>query len=358
MVSKALTWEKVYSTNVGIDIGMFENRLNLSYDYFIRTTNDMVGPPKEVGDVLGVGLPNTNNAMLNNCGWELEARWQDRIRQVNYNVSFNLSDNRVKVLSYPNPSGSLATYYEGQILGDIYGYETEGIAKTDEEMQAWLINNDQSKLGSQWGAGDIMYRDLDGDKIVDSGANTLKEHGDRRIIGNSNPRFRFGMNLGAQWKELDISLFLQGVMKRDIWLSGPLFWGADGGLWQSVGFEEHIDFFRPANTNSYFGSNTDSYYPKAYIDAQGNKNKNVQTRYLQNAAYMRLKNVQLGYQIPAHLCRKVNLERIRIYVSAENLFTISQISNIFDPEAFSGEYSSGKTYPLSSTLSFGINVNL
>ncbi len=226
-------------------------------------------------------------------------------------------------------------------------------------MQEWQAANDQSKLGSQWGAGDIMYKDLNGDKVVDDGSKTVDDHGDLRVIGNSEPRFNFGLHLGADWKGFDVQMFFQGVLKRDLWLSGPLFWGADGGEWQSVGYEEHLDYWRPENTTSIFGPNTDAYYPKAYIGDKGNKNKLTQTGYLQNGAYMRMKNLQVGYTFPKAWTSKVNIEKVRVYFSAENLFTISGIADMFDPEAIaSNGWSSGKTYPLSQTFSFGINVTL
>ncbi len=358
MISQSLTWERIYNTNFGIDIALLRNRLNGSFDYFIRTTDQMVGPPREVGAVLGIGLPNTNNAKLENKGWELELSWRDRVGELGYNATFNLSDNRVKVLKYPNPSNSLATYYEGQVLGDIWGYTTHGIAKTDAEMEEWLKTNDQSRLGSNWGAGDIMYKNLDDVATVDGGANTLDDHGDLRIIGNSNPRFRYGLSLGANWRGLDLSLFFQGVMKRDVWLNGPYFWGADGNQWQSLAFEEHMDYFRAEDTDSYFGPNVNGYFPKPYLGGRGDKNHIVQTRYLQDASYIRLKNVTLGYQMPSNISNSLHVSNIRLFVSGENLFTFSRITKIFDPEAIGGGFSSGKMYPLSSTLSFGLNVTL
>ncbi len=358
MISETLTWERIYNTNYGFDVTMFNNRFNLSYDYFVRTTDKMVGPPREVGAVIGIGLPNTNNAKLENKGWELYLTWRDKIGNVGYNVGFNLSDNKAKVLKYPNPSKSLNTYYEGQILGDIWGYTTHGIAKTDAEMQEWLKTNDQSRLGSNWGAGDIMYKNLDDKLTIDNGSNTLDDHGDLSIIGNSNPRFRFGLNLGADWKGFDLSLFFQGVMKRDIWLNGPYFWGADGGLWQSVGFEEHLDYFRPADTDSYFGPNENGYFPKPYLGGRGDKNHNVQTRYLQDGSYIRLKNITIGYQIPTDRVNWLKVSNARVFVSGENVFTLSRIAKMFDPEATGGAYSSGKMYPLSATYSFGLNITL
>lgn len=366
MVSSYLTWEKVYNTNIGIDLGMFNNRLNVSAEYFIRKTEDMVGPPVEVGAVMGTALPNTNNASLDNRGWELQLNWRDRIGQVGYSAGFNLSDNRVKVTSYPNESKALwdknnnELFYNGKILGEIWGFETEGIAKTDAEMQSWLQNHDQSKLGSGWTAGDVMYRDLDGQPGISKGSSTADDHGDLKRIGNSNPRFRFGLNLGADWKGFDVQMFFQGVLKRDLWLSGPMFWGMDsGGEWQAVGLEEHLDYYRPEDTNSVFGPNLNSYYPTMYMGDKAKKNQETQSRYLQNGAYMRMKNLQVGYTFPKAWMSKAKIEKLRIYFSGENLFTISGIADMFDPEATDAkDQTSGKTYPLSKTISFGLNITL
>ncbi|MGV8093881.1 MAG: TonB-dependent receptor [Mangrovibacterium sp.] len=352
-VSSKLTWESIKSTNIGFDLAMLKNRLSVNFDYFNRITEDMVGPAAEVGAVYGITLPSTNNATLENRGWELALTWRDKIDDVNYHVAFNLSDNQVKVTSYPNASYSLSTYYNGMELGEIWGYETEGIARSKEEMDAWLANNNPT-WGSNWGEGDIMYRDLDGDKIVSIGSNTLTDPGDQRVIGNSSPRYRFGLSMGADWKGFDFFVFLQGVAKRDLWLGDPNFWGVGSGEWQSTGLDEHLDYYRPENTTSVFGSNTDAYYPKIYLSKT--MNQQVQTRYLQNGAYIRLKNIQMGYNFPKIILDKVGLQGLRIYCSAENILTLSHIAKMYDPEATNGPWGNGKTYPLSSTISFGAKV--
>lgn len=358
MISNYLTWEKVYNTNIGLDMALLRNRLITNFDYFVRVTDDMVGPPAEVGAILGITLPPTNNAKLRNQGWELMMNWRDNIGSLGYEIGFNLSDNRVKVEKYPNKSMALSTFYDGQELGEIWGYETQGIAKSQEEMDDWLSHTDQSLLGSNWGAGDVMYKDLDGDGEVNAGSNTLNDHGDLRVIGNNNPRYRFGINLGANYKGWDFSAFLQGVLKRDLWLDGPMFWGMVGNVWQSAGFEEHLDYFRPDDTESIFGPNIDSHYPRAYMGGRGGKNQNVQTRYLQNGSYMRIKNIQLGYTLPKSYTSTLQIQKVRLFFSAENLITFSKIANMYDPEAIGGPWGSGKTYPLNSTVSFGVNLTL
>ena len=203
-----------------------------------------------------------------------------------------------------------------------------------------------------------MYKDLNGDGKISPGSNTLNDHGDLKVIGNSNPRYRFGLNLGGSWKGFDFRAFLQGVMKRDLWLDDPMFWGVTDNLWQAVGFEEHLDYFRPEGTESIFGSNVDAYYPKPYMGSKGNKNRNTQTRYLQNGSYIRLKNVQLGYTLPQSLLGRINIQKIRVFCSAENIGSLSKIAKMYDPEVTEGPWGAGKSYPLSSTVSFGVNLTL
>lgn len=355
-ISSTLTWETVQSLNVGFDMSMFRSRLSLNFDYFIRKTLDMVGPAAEIAHIYGTGMPSTNNTDLKTKGWELAINWRDHIGDVNYNVGFNIADSRSYVMTYPNESKSLGTYYEGQELNDIWGYVTHGIAKSQEEMDEWLVNNKPS-WGSGWTEGDIMYTDLNGDGVINTGANTLDDPGDRVKLGNSTPRFRFGLNMGLDWKGIDFSMFWQGVAKRDLALSGPMFWGVGSGEWQSTGLETHLDYYRPENTTSVFGPNTDAYFPRIYLG--NSKNQYTQSRYIQNGAYMRLKNIQVGYSLPKQVLDKVGMEYLRFYVSAENLLTISSLPNGFDPEtaysAYGGAFN-GKTYPLQATISFGVNV--
>ena len=356
-IASSLTWETIKSLNVGFDLSMFNNRLTANFDYFIRKTLDMVGPAAEIAHIYGTGMPSTNNTDLRTKGWELALNWRDQVGKVNYHVGFNISDARTYIDRYPNESKSLSTYYEGQELNDIWGYETHGIAKSQAEMDEWLAAGNRPSWGSGWTEGDIMYVDKNGDGVINTGANTLSDPGDRVKLGNSTPRFRFGLNLGLEWNNIDFSMFWQGVAKRDLWLDGPVFWGLNGGLWQSTGLEEHLDYYRPENTTSVFGPNTDAYFPRPYMDSD--KNQQVQSRYMQSGAYMRLKNIQVGYTLPKQVLNKIGMEYLRFYVSAENIWTICSLPNGFDPEtAYSGytQNNSGKTYPLQATVSFGVNV--
>ena len=158
--------------------------------------------------------------------------------------------------------------------------------------------------------------------------------------------------MDGSWKGFDLSLFFQGVAKRDYLLTGPYFWGAHNGQWHSMGFDYHWDFFRPEGDP--LGSNMDSYYPRPLFD-QGKKNQQDQTRYLQNAAYIRLKNVQFGYTFPKVWMNKVGLQSLRIYFSGDNLWTATGLHGYYDPEGLgSGD---GRVYPLSRTYSVGLNIN-
>lgn len=359
LISALLGWERMRSWNIGVDLGMLNNRLTLSFDWFNRKTVDMVGPAPELPVTLGADVPKTNNTDMQSVGFELDLGWQDHINGFRYGVHLLLSDDRQKILKYPNPTKNLNQYNAGHYMGEIWGFETIGIAKSDEEMAAHLATTNQDDLGSKWAAGDIMYRDLDGDGKITDGS-TLDEPGDKRIIGNSSPRFRFGLDLTASYKGFDFRAFFQGVMKRDAWLNDNMFWGASGGIWSSSCFTSHLDFFRPEGDE--MGANLDAYFPRPLVDNYA-KNQKVQTGYLQNAAYMRLKNLQIGYTLPNHITQKIGMSNVRIFFSAENVFTITGLPDGFDPETIHTGYGSGdntwssKTYPLSRTFSTGISVN-
>ncbi len=369
LISEALTWEKVYNWNFGLDWGFFNNRLTGSFEGFIRDTKNMIGPAPELPATLGTSVPKTNNTDLRTTGWDLEIAWNDRLPfGLGYGARFVLSDSRTKITNYPNnPSGELSTYITDCYTGEIWGYETLGIAKTDEEMNAYLAKVDQSALGSNWAAGDIMYVDLNNDGKIDNGSNTLSDHGDLKIIGNNTPRYQFSLDLTADYKGFDLRVFFQGVMKRDYWQGSSYFWGIENNFWWSQGLTEHLDYFRATDLNYLpddypdrdkytITANLDAYYPRPVFDG-GTKNKQTQTRYLQDASYIRLKNLQVGYTLPASLTRKACLNKVRVYFSGENLWTGTHLSKLFDPETIGSGWG-GCAYPLQRTYSFGINVTI
>lgn len=373
LVSSLLTWERVTSYNAGLDFGAFNNRLTGYAEYYVRDTKDMVGPAEEISPIVGASAPKLNNTSLRTKGWELQINWQDRIGQVGYHISLNLSDAQTEVTEYPNPDktfytkdsdgNTIESYWKGKKLGEIWGFKTVGMAKTDQEIQDYIAIHDQSRLpnigNNIWKAGDIMYANLDDNAAIEKGT-SANDPKDLCIIGNSTPRYRFGITLGADYKGFDISMMFQGVAKRDIWVGGDdrtayskgmIFWGVNGGQWDSTGYEEHYDFFRPEGDE--LGTNLNAYFPRPIIGSK--QNQQVQTRYLQNAAYIRLKNLQIGYTLPKALIQKISLQKIRVFFSGDNLWTGSKMSKNFDPELL---YQNGMSYPLSYTLSFGVNITL
>lgn len=354
LVSPDLTWESVRSWTVGLDFGLLNNRLQGSFDYFVRTTKNMVGPAPVKPSILGTEQPAVNNSDMRSNGWELELRWRDNIGEFSYGAKLVLSDDYQTITRYYNPNNLLSEWHEGQKLGDIWGYKVAGIAKTKEEMDAHLANNKHA-WGSNWAAGDVMYKDLNGDKKVNGGKGTYDDPGDKTVIGNNRPRYRFGITLDAAYKGFDFSIFMQGIAKRDFWDDSPYSVGANVGMWQAAGFKEHLDYFRPADDTN-LGPNLDGFYPRPLF-GHGWKNFQVSDRYLQNAAYMRIKNLQIGYSLPQSVISKIGANRVRVYFSADNLVTFTKMSSIFDPEATGGDWGPGKIYPLQRTVSFGLNVN-
>lgn len=181
LISTSLSWEKIKNTNIGFDFGALNNRLTGSFDYFWRKTKNMVGPGVELPAILGATVPSTNNTDLTTFGWELSIGWRDKVGELGYGVKLNISDNQTRIDKYPNPTNSLSKYMAGELTGDIYGYTTIGIAKTQEEMDAHIASlpkGGQTAIGSKWEAGDIMYADINGDGKIDNGSNTLDDMGE------------------------------------------------------------------------------------------------------------------------------------------------------------------------------------
>lgn len=362
LVSPFLTWETIESYNIALDWGLLSNRLTGSVEYYIRNTKNMIGNAPELPSILGTAVPVTNNTDLRTKGWEVSIGWNDMINDFSYGAKFNLSDARTFITRYPNnPTKSISTYIEGREINEIWGYTTKGLARTDEQMAEHLQslpNGGQDALGSDWRAGDVMYADVNGDGKISSGSGRLGDTGDITLIGNSTPRFLFGLDLYASWKGFDIRMFFQGVMKRDYWQgSGYLFGANSRGMWNSFGIEEVHDYFRDENTWSvkegYQTANVDAYLPRPLYN---DKNVQTQTGYLQNAAYIRLKNMQIGYALPKSVVSKIGIQDLRIYFSGENLWTGTSLAKQFDPETISSGVG-GIGYPLSRTLSCGLNVS-
>lgn len=350
--AQSLTWEKIENTGVGLDFGFWGNRFRGSLDWYKRVTKDMVGPANALPNVYGAIPPKVNNAELETTGWEIELSYRDRIgSDFSYDLTFSLSDYESIVTKYDSPDGAIDKYFAGKNLGDIWGYRVEGIAKSDLEMTEWQNKYSQSSLGAYWGAGDFMYKDLDGSGSVNAGGNTIYDPGDREVIGNSTPRFTYGLRLGAEYKFIDFSMFLQGVGKRDYFFNGSATFFGIAAPWQRSLFKDHLDYFRPAGDP--LGANLDPYYARLKTSGE---NRYVNDYYLQDASYLRLKNVQIGFNLPKNHFLSDYISKARLYFSGENLFTWTDLM-IVDPEAVGGgAYGPGKAYPMYSTYSVGLAV--
>lgn len=359
LISTSLTWETIRTFDIGLDVRALSNRMTTSFDWYRRDTKDMIGPAPVLPSALGAASPRMNNTSLKTIGWELSIGWQDRIRDFNYSMNLMLSDNKTIITDYPATVRDVDKYFKGKNIGDIYGYTTIGIARTDKEMKNHLTslpNGGQTAIGNNWAAGDIMYEDINGDGKIDNGDGTIDNPGDLTVIGNSSPHFKFGTNITMSWKGLDLSMFWQGVLKQDF-SPGPdntTFFGAVGGsIWWSQALKQHLDYFRNVSDHP-LGMNLNSYYPRPLFQG-GKKNQQHQTRYVQNAAYLRLKNISFGYTLPSEWTQKFRCSNFRIFVSGENLLTITRLTDIYDPETMWGGYY-GTVYPLSKTISIGANL--
>ncbi|MEX2594336.1 MAG: TonB-dependent receptor [Anditalea sp.] len=361
MISPDLTWETSETYNFGADVSFAEGRLISSFDYYERSTTNMFGPAEALPITLGADIPQRNNASLQTRGFELSLSWQDDITtDLSYDVRLTLADNKSVVTEYNNPTKTLSTWYEGQEIGEIWGLKTAGIYQTDEQAGD---GPDQTLFFPTWGAGDIHYTDIDGDDKITRGAGTADDPGDYIIIGNNSPRYMVGTSMGANWKGFELRVFLQGVGKRDFAFTQAdmLFYGFNGQAWWDMTvMDQHLDYWRPLDEANILGSNVTAYYPKPYLSTEDFKNKQIQNRYMQNAAYIRLKNVSISYSVPEKLLNTFGVfNSASIFLSGENLGTLTKLTKLFDPEALSNiGWGSGKVHPLRRSFSFGVNVVL
>lgn len=381
MVSPFITWEKVDNANLGIDLMLFKNRLSVTADIYQRTTKDMIGPAEAIPSISGISVDDrakVNNASLRNRGWELAVNWNDRLKcGFSYGIGFNVFNYKAVVTKYNNPTGLLFNnntglprnkgYYEGMDLGEIWGFVADDLFMTNREIDSYVQNVDLSffKPAGSWQRGDVKYIDSNGDNKVDAGKGTLADHGDLRIIGNTTPKYSFGINLNVGYKGFEVSTLLQGVAKRDFPMAGStyLFGGSNY-------FKEHLDYWSLGNPNGFLPRLVDT----AQKDYEVNTGYNT-TRYLLNAAYMRMKNLMVSYTFSPKLVRSIGLENLKVYFTCDNLFTISKLPKSFDPETLNQvntwaggsnesapamtsalkQNGNGKVYPLNRNFVFGLD---
>ncbi|SHJ24914.1 TonB-dependent receptor [Bacteroides stercorirosoris] len=369
-ISTNFTWEKSETFNLGFDLSFFDGHLSTSFDWYQRNTRDMLTQGKELPAVFGTSEPEENAADLRTRGFELSVNWHDKFilanRPFEYRIGASLADNRTVITKFDNPSGLIDEFYVGKELGEIWGYTIDGFFQSDDE---YLSHADQLKVNytirnkyfiNHPVAGDLKFKDLNDDDEISPGKKTLEDHGDLRIIGNSSPRYTLGLNLNMTYAGFDLSAFFQGVMKQDWWpgKENSYFWGPYVRPYENF-------FPKSIESMSWTPDNQDAYFPRLAADAsnQGSAYEGGQLsvhsdKYLQNAAYVRLKNITIGYTLPAQVCRKIKfLKSVRFYVSGENILTFSPLykhnpDHTVDPE----QLGDGNSYPFSKTFAFGFDI--
>jgi TonB-linked SusC/RagA family outer membrane protein len=392
-VSTNYSWEKIQTLNLGTDLGFFQQRLTASFDIYKRKTKDMLAPGRELPGVFGADEPVENAADLETKGWELALAYDDEYtvggKPLHFNARFILADSRTFITRFDNPSGSLTQFYKGKELGEIWGLTNDGFFTSQEEIDAL----DQTAI-IPWGAltvteGWPKYVDRDGNGAIEKGA-TIHDPKDLSRIGNITPRYRFSVNLGADWNGFDFRMLLQAVGKMDYYPLHYLYWGYyqqpyAGGYSHLMDFyraEGDSDIEREQHSQSYIDAgladaNTDAQYPvlQAWL-ADRNLGERIdqaqglaipQTKYLLNGAYLRVKNITLGYTLPNAWLERYGIKRLRVYASGENLFEFSEVKKYFDPEAITDNISKldpgaetssgwGYAYPFTRRYSFGLEM--
>lgn len=363
-VSGNFTWESITTVNIGVDLAFLQNRLGVNFDKYTRYTNDMLIEGKTLPAVFGTAVPKENSGDLKTKGWELRLNWKDNGLLAGapfwYNLTFALADNRSWITRFDNPTKSLGNgwdrYYVGREIGEIWGADIIGFFADDADIanhpnQTAMGTDDQSY---KFYGGDPIFADRNKDGEVNMGKKTVDDPGDMYIIGNSSSRFPYSADLSAGWKGIDLRIFLQGIGKRD-WYPGAsniYFWGVYAQPWTNPTVQ-NLDHWTPDNPNAYFPA------VRAYSAEDNYQQLTIPNkRYLQNGAYMRVKNVTVGYALPKAVLQRIKLNKVRLYFSAENIFEISHIKVKLDPESLGNGNRPQAAYPFQRTYTFGLNVNL
>ena len=367
LVRSNFTWETVETLGFGLDITAFNGRFQGVLDWYRRDTKDMLAPGIELPAVVGAAAPLQNTANLRTKGWEISFNWRDKIGPWGYNIGFNIYDSKTIVTKYKNESKIIKKsdgnnqYYEGYEIGSIWGFETDGFYSVDdfEDTNTWKLKEGVVTIdGVNPRPGDIKFKNLRDDKqsvnLIDEGDGTLENPGDRKIIGNNTLRFQYGINLGVSYKGFDLSVMLQGVGKRDVWISDERRWPFDRGQFGSI-FKDQLNYWKPVDiaNGDYTAVNPNADYFRIYGQVQNlNSNKRPQTKFLMDGSYLRVKNVTFSYSFPREWLIPVTLTGLKAFVSCENLHTFTKLMKGYDPERLSWNY------PFYRTISFGINVTL
>ncbi len=395
-VADDIKWQDIVTTNFGVDIGLFNNKLNASFEIFKRNTNNMIVPLEGIPLTFGIGAPQSNYGSLQTKGWELTLSYNHRFANgLGITVGGNIGDALTTLTDFGSGTTTVTGNYNGKTIGEIWGYRTDRLYQFDDfeldadgkpilitltaaesalyaGRQAYKLKTVggkapvyqaflQTSANFRFGPGDVKFKDINGDGELNNGANTLADHGDLEKIGNTTPRYEYGFRIGADYKGFDIGLFFQGVGSRQIWGDGSLaiagYHSGDGGMPEAIAG----NFWTPETPNAF--------YPAAYNNAGSATANNmaIQDRYLLNMAYLRLKNLTVGYSFPKTLLGKASISSLRVYVGLENFITWDKLGGLpIDPESingvsfFPGNYNLGRTsmgIPAFKSASVGLQLN-
>ena len=346
------TWEKTRTFNIGLDASFFKNSLNVQFDWFNKNTTDIL-LNETTPNVFGAGLPRTNIGEMRNRGWEVTLNYHFGIGATNHFLNFNLADSKNVVLKYPgheqiwHSEEIWKVIREGEAMGSYYGYKFDGLFQSYEE-----IENSAVPAGLTVHPGDVKRVDVNGDGEITAD--------DRVILGNAFPRYTFGFTYNFEWNGFDLSAFFQGVGKRETMMRGELVEPFHEN-YSYVIFKHQLDFWTPVNTDAKLprlaaqGSDSDT----------NNYSKDWGTdMFIYNMRYLRLKNLAVGYTLPKRLTQKIGMQKCRIYVNAQDLFTLCPTTFV-DPETseFGSNFSvgtggnSGRNYPNYRYFGMGLDID-
>lgn len=342
-VSSSLTWETVQTINVGLDFGFAKNQIHGSFNYYIKNNNNML-TPLVLPSAFGIGTPKINNGELKTWGWEFDVNYNKRIKQVNFGFGFNLSDSQNELISYAGQNviaPGFVPVLEGYPINSLWGYKADGYFQTQDEVDSGAFQDLRT------GPGDVKYVDIDNDGRITPGEGKKEDHGDLVYLGTSDPRFLFGITGNMTWKGIDFSVFLQGVGKRlfypNVTAVQPMRNRAE------MANRIHLDYWTPENPNAAF--------PRPYVS--DTHNFLASDKWVLDGKYIRLKNIQLGYTLPARWVERAKISKTRIFISGQDLLTFSALGpfdGYLNPESRStGNW--GADYPFFATVSMGLNIS-
>ena len=373
LVPRNLTWETVSTLDFGLDLSLLAGRFDLTADWYRRSTTDMLTKSRTLPAVLGAEEPRENAADLRTNGWELSLGWTDSHevfgRSLQYSIGAVLSDYKTTITRFDNPNGYLGDFYEGQTLGEIWGYTTEGFFQSEEEYRQHADQSDLVRFPDREGVGDIKLKDRNGDGVVGPGEYTLEDHGDLSVIGNSKPRYRYGFDASVSLAGVEVSAFFQGIGERDFYPTdeAAYFWSVYNRYYNTP--VQHLvgDHWTPENRDAYFprlksyealgsGSGDNAENPAGILAAP-------QTRYLQDASYLRLKNLTVAYTLPSRFTESFGAKQLRLYFSGENLWKYTGLRMPTDPELLmtsdggpATTRPNGQKYPIQRSYSVGVDL--